>query len=111
MKLNMIVELLQDPPAAKTPSGAERRRSRRHEVTLPGTLSPVENAIAADSLEVQVRNISLHGAGLNCPSPLPIGDAYRLHIGAGPLQLNARLKIISARQRRDETWDIGTEFF
>jgi len=106
----MIVELLKDPPAEPVPTGAERRRSRRHLVTLPATLSAIEGN-PGDSLEVQVRNISLHGAGLSCAAPPAVEGTYRLNIGAGPLQLNARVKIVSARRQRDGTWNIGAEFF
>lgn len=107
----MIVELLRDPPTEPAPTGAERRRSRRHAVTLPGALSPADEGSDADTLEVQVRNISLHGVGLNCGSPLALGESYRLHIGAGPLQLNARLQIVGVWPVRDGTWNIGAEFF
>jgi hypothetical protein len=106
----MIVELLRDPPLEPTPTGAERRRSRRHCVTLPAMLSPLDDT-NAEVLEVQVRNISLHGAGFNSPVPLAAETVHRLHIGAGPLQLNARIRIISARQQRDQTWNIGAEFY
>jgi hypothetical protein len=106
----MIVELLRDPPAEPAPKGAERRRSRRHPVTLPATISAVENE-TGEAMDVQVRNISLHGAGLSCAAPLVVESAHRLHIGAGPLQLNARIKIVSVRLQRDGSWNIGVEFF
>lgn len=108
--MDMIVELLRDPPLEPVPAGAERRRSRRHPVTLPATLSSIENA-SSNAAEVQVRNISLHGAGLNCAAPLVVDSAHTLHIGAGPLQLNARIRIVSVRLQRDGSWNIGAEFF
>ncbi len=88
----MIVELLKDPPAQTPPAGAERRRSRRVPVTMPATLTPLEARDASAALELQVRNVSLHGAGL-------------------PLKLHARVRVVASRQRRDGMWDVGVEFF
>jgi hypothetical protein len=107
----MIVELLKDPPPGKPPEGAERRRSRRVPVLLPATLLPLQERDASLALELQVRNISLHGAGLRTAAPLAIGEAYHLDIGPGPLKLHARVRVVNARQRRDGMWDVGVEFF
>jgi hypothetical protein len=110
MVQDMVVELLKDPPAPARPTaaGAERRRSRRHAVAVAATLLP---GGAADPLEVQVRDVSLHGAGLRCASPLTAGEEYQLDIGAGPLKLHARVRVVNARRRRDGTWDVGTAFY
>lgn len=107
----MIVELLKDPPPPKDlPTGADRRRSRRHPVTLPATLLP-EGAQGPDAkLEVVVRDVSLHGAGLGSDVPLAVGDAYLLDIGAGPLNLHARVRVASCR-KRGAMWNVGVEFF
>ena len=108
----MVVELLKDPPDPKTlPAGSERRRSRRHTVTLPATLQPAGETDSASKIAVTVRDVSLHGAGIRCNVPLPIGEVYTLDIGAGPLNLHARVKIASLRKRRDGTWDLGAAFF
>ena len=107
---SMIVELLRDPPLEPVPSGAERRRSRRHPVTLPAVLSGVTET-TGEGVEVQVRNISLHGAGFNSVAAIAVEGVYRLHIGAGPLQLNARIRVVSVRQQRDGSWNVGAEFF
>jgi hypothetical protein len=107
----MIVELLKDPPApANLPAGAERRRSRRHAVRVPATLLPHGETRAEFKLDVLMRDVSLHGAGLRCQAPLPAGERYTLDIGAGPLNLHARVRVVTSRQRRDGTWDVGVEF-
>jgi hypothetical protein len=107
----MIVELLKEPPAGTPPKGAERRRSRRVPVLLPATLLPIDETDASLALELQVRNISLHGAGLRMAAPLAVNEAYHLDIGPGPLKLHARVRVMNARQRRDGMWDVGVEFF
>jgi hypothetical protein len=113
----MIVELLKDPPAqSPPPGGAERRRSRRLPVTLPGSLMPLDPVThvavpGAAATDVQVRNVSLHGAGLRCTAPMADDDAYHLDIGPGPLKIHARIRVRSSRQRRDGLWDVGVEFF
>lgn len=107
----MIVELLKDPPPEKLPGGADRRRSRRHAVTLPATLLPDGESGAGAKLEVVVRDVSLHGAGLQTEVPLAIDATYTLDIGAGPLNLHARVRVASARKGRDGKWNVGVSFF
>ena len=106
----MVVELLNDPPPSKSPSGAERRRSRRHAVTLDATLLLVGEQDRSNELKVNVRDISLHGAGIRCGVPLAAGEMYFIDIGAGPLKLHSRVKISASRKRRDGTYDVGAEF-
>jgi hypothetical protein len=108
---NMIVELLKDPPAQTPPTGAERRRSRRVPVTMPATLTPIEGKDPSAILELQVRNVSLHGAGLRSAAPLAVDEVYHLDMGPGPLKLHARVRVVASRQRRDGTWDVGVEYF
>jgi hypothetical protein len=108
---SMIVELLKDPPAQSPPAGAERRRSRRMPVTMPATLTPFEGKNASAILELQVRNVSLHGAGLRSAAPLAADEVYHLDMGPGPLKLHARVRVVASRQRRDGMWDIGVEYF
>jgi hypothetical protein len=112
----MIVELLKDPPAQTPPTGAERRRSRRVPVTMPATLTPIESMDAATTatttvLELQVRNVSLHGAGLRSAAPMAADEVYHLDMGPGPLKLHARVRVVASRLRRDGMWDVGVEFF
>ena len=107
----MIVELLKDPPPPeKLPAGSERRRSRRHAVTLPATLQPAGAKGNRGKMEVTVRDVSLHGAGLRCTSAMTIGDTFILDVGAGPLNLHARVRVASSR-KRGGTWDVGVEFY
>jgi hypothetical protein len=108
----MLVELLKDPPAQTPPAGAERRRSRRVPVTMPATLTPVaDGKDGSAALELQVRNVSLHGAGLRSAAPLAVDEVYNLDMGPGPLKLHARVRVVASRQRRDGLWDVGVEYF
>jgi hypothetical protein len=112
----MIVELLEEPTGqtAGSQPTRERRRSRRHGVALPATLTAVAGAGAgvdpAPAIPVRVRDISLHGAGLRCDGPFAEGAEFYLDIGAGLLKLHARVRVMNVRLRRDGSWDVGTAF-
>lgn len=57
-----------------------------------------------------VCNLSLGGVGFRSPQRFAAGESYRITMGAGALFLNARLRIVSCRNRKDGTFDIGAEF-
>jgi hypothetical protein len=107
MKMDMNVELLTEPPAEQAGPAHDRRRSRRHAVAIPATLTPFAGV---DPIPVEVRDISLHGAGLRCAAEVAAGDEFFLDIGAGTLKLHARVRVANARPRRDGTWDVGASF-
>lgn len=104
----MIVELFQDPPAAPAPSGMERRRSRRHAIIVAATLTRCD--APDEKTEVEVRDISLHGAGIRASIPLAVGDLFLIDIGAGPLKVHARLRIANCRAARRGDYVIGAAF-
>jgi hypothetical protein len=108
----MIVELLDEP--VKGGPACERRRSRRHAIAMPATLSAAGDAAAvagpAPAIDVRVRDISLHGAGLRCDAPVPVGAEFYLDIGAGLLKLHARVRVMNVRLRQDGSWDVGAAF-
>lgn len=87
----------------------ERRRSRRHAIVIAATLTRCDSP--QEKLEVQVRDISLHGAGMQATIPLAVGDLFLIDIGAGPLKVHARMRIANCRQaRRGGGYDIGGAF-
>ncbi len=68
--------------AAPMPWGRERRRYKRLEVRLPGTLCQ-----AGARLECDVLDVSANGAQVSCVEDLPIGMLVSLRVGhLGPLQ-------------------------
>ena len=90
--------------------GAERRRSTREPMVTRGTLKPVMGLQSESPLEVLVVDVSLHGAGLRSAESIQVGDLYQIEIGAGPLHLTSRARIVRCRLRRDGNFDIGAEF-
>lgn len=105
----MTVELLQEPPQKPAPEGCERRRSRRHDATVPATLTRCDSP--EEKLDIEVRDISLHGAGFHASLPLAPGDRFLIDIGGGPLRLHARLRVVNCRlDRRNGHYKIGAEF-
>jgi hypothetical protein len=110
----MNVELLREPPptpADLSPTGIERRRSRRFPHTTLALLSPpAATAARPQPTQVIVLNVSLHGVGLRSSVPLNVGDSYAIDIGNGQLKLNARVTIANCRPRGDGTYDVGAAF-
>ncbi len=74
-------------------------------------MAPVEGKDPSTVLELEVRNVSLHGAGLRSAAPMAVDEVYHLDMGPGPLKLHARVRVVASRQRRDGMWDVGVEFF
>jgi hypothetical protein len=101
------------PAASKTPhgpyDGPERRRSRRESHFVTATLQPASGDASVDR-HVVVFDISLGGVGFRAPYTYRVGTVYRITLGTGPLFLNARLRVVSCRQRDDGMFDIGSAF-
>jgi hypothetical protein len=88
----------------------DRRRSTREPMVTRGTLRAVTALASEAPLEVLVIDVSLHGVGLRSAESLEVGDLYFVEIGAGPLHLTSRGRIVRCRLRRDGNFDIGAEF-
>jgi len=59
---------------------------------------------------IYVFNVSCGGVGFRSQTCLVQGTVHNVRIGAGPLHLSARVKIVSCRPRPDGACDIGAEF-
>jgi hypothetical protein len=90
--------------------GPDRRRSTREPMVTRGNLRAVTALASESPLEVLVIDVSLHGVGLRSAESLEVGDLYFVEIGAGPLHLTSRARIVRCRLRRDGNFDIGAEF-
>jgi hypothetical protein len=90
--------------------GPERRRSVREPMVTRGQLRAVMGLQSDPLLEVLVVDVSLHGVGLRSAESLQVGDLYHVEIGAGPLHLTSRARVVRCRLRRDGNFDIGAEF-
>ena len=106
----MTVELLQEPRTKKAQE-AERRKSTRFPIVMQASLFPANTKDDWGKLTVILRDISLGGIGFRCAIALTTGEVYHIDIGAGPLKLHARLKVVNCRTRKDGMYDVGAEFF
>ena len=92
-----------------TYTGPDRRRSAREAHFVPGTLQPASGSADLDE-QVVVCNLSLGGVGLVCDHRYRLGTHWRITLGNGPLLLNAKVRVVSCRQRADGRFDVGCEF-
>jgi hypothetical protein len=106
----MTVELLQEPRTKNAPA-AERRRSTRFPIVTQASLFPANTKDDWGKLTVILRDISLNGIGFRSAIALSAGEVYHIDIGAGPLKLHARLRVVNCRNRKDGMYDVGAEFF
>lgn len=96
-------------PAEPHYTGPDRRRSAREAHFVPGTLQPASGSADLDE-QVVVCNLSLGGVGLVCDHRYRCGSQWRITLGNGPLLLNAKVRVVSCRQRPDGRYDVGCEF-
>ena len=97
------------PQQSTSYGGPERRRSTREPHFVTVTLQPVSGDASVDS-HVLACDLSLGGVGFRSGYALKVGSEYRMTLGNGPLFLNARVKIVSCRHRRDGMYDVGAAF-
>lgn len=86
------------------------RRANRVDHETLGLLMSADDDAYSDTLEVKVFDVSHLGVGFESPVPLPVHGQYRIRIGAGPLCLESRLRVVTCRQRGDSVFRVGAEF-
>jgi hypothetical protein len=96
----------QDVPIA----AADRRRSERKFLQAVARLTASGREPHLNGRTVTLIDLSLHGAGFQSPAPLTVGTLYNLQISSDWLNLSSRVRVVSCRQREDQTWDVGAEF-
>jgi hypothetical protein len=95
-----------------TQTMADRRRSARQERVVPAWLSERAGGAGKSSQQqVTVTNLSLHGVGFRSDKKIEPGGAHWIVIATDTLHLSTRLRVVSCRQREDNIFDIGCEFF
>lgn len=104
---------LQQPPTFPFRQHATHPNDRRRRTRLPsateGWLIP-DTGDLSDPWEVRIADVSRHGVGFECTSPLEEGEVVRIRIGRGPLNLSKRLRVVSCRPGAQGTFVIGGEF-
>jgi len=88
----------------------ERRRSSRAPLGVVALMLPDDADESHVPLILVVSNVSVSGVGLRSPVMFVRGRVYRLRIGTGPLCLTSRIRIVSSRERPDESFDVGARF-
>ena len=91
-------------------STADRRRSERKVMQAVARLSASSRERHLQGRTVTLVDLSLHGAGFQSPAPLTVGSLYNLQITSDWLNLSSRVRVVSCRQREDQSWDVGAEF-
>jgi ribosomal protein L3 len=93
-------------------STADRRRSARQERVVPAWLSErAGGAGKSGQQQVTVTNLSLHGVGFRSEKKIELGGAHWIVIATDTLHLSTRLRVVSCRERENNVFDIGGEFF
>lgn len=90
---------------------ADRRRSARQERVVPAWLSERAGGAGKGQQQVTVTNLSLHGVGFRSDKKIELGGAHWIVIATDTLHLSTRLRVISCRERENNVFDIGAEFF
>ena len=91
--------------SARKTSWEEKRRHPRVSVSWPARLDTPEG-----SLESQLKDISLGGAFVVCPNPLPLSEKFRVSIEPpeqSPLELNAEVVWSNANVPEDKIINRG----
>ena len=91
--------------AAQKTSWAEKRKHPRVSVSWPARLETPEG-----SLNVQLKDISLGGAFVVCPSPLPLSEKFHIFIeppGQTSIELNAEVVWSNANVPEDKIINRG----
>ena len=88
----------------------ERRQHARQPFGAVGVIADDADPQFRNQLQVLVMNVSVGGVGFRAPVAFRPGSLYAMRIGTGPLNLKARLAIVSSRPRTDGTFDIGAKF-
>lgn len=92
-----------------TYAGPERRRASRRPQSVQAVIAPASGDTIVQE-PVTVRDLSLDGVGFRAPHRYACGALYRITLSSGPLFLNARLRIVACRKRRDGSHDVGGAF-
>jgi hypothetical protein len=91
---------------------AERRRSGRSEAaTQEAWISSPADTHHTSGRHVRVRNLSLHGIGLQSDRPCEIGGRHWVLVGRGSLRMSTRMRVASCRKNDEGVFDIGGEFY
>src|SRR5437660_716205 len=96
----------QDVPIA----AADRRRSERKFIQAVARLTASGRERHLNGRTVTLVDLSLHGAGFLSPAALTVGSMYNLQITSDWLNLSSRVRVVSCREREDQSWDVGAEF-
>lgn len=91
--------------SAQNTSWEEKRRHPRVSVSWPARLKMPD-----ESLQVQLKDISLGGAFVVCPNPLPLSEKFRISIEPPkqtPLELNAEVVWSNANVPEDKIINRG----
>ncbi len=75
--------------------GANRRRAKRHRLSLPATL--IADRHPVEKIRATVVEISVGGIALGCQRPLNAGDIYQIDAFDPLIPIGTKIQIVSSR--------------
>ena len=91
-------------------SGPDFRSSERTKFVVAATLFTELTPHPGDGHKVWVSNISLGGLAFKTRREYEAGDVYHMQIDAGPVELNAPIRVLWSRSHSDGVFEVGCEF-
>jgi hypothetical protein len=88
----------------------ERRKSKRDTLVTAALARPANSPADIEGVRVFIANISMHGVAFRCRDRFDKGSMHYVKLMAGPLKLEALVRIQWCRQRNDGTFDVGSQF-
>lgn len=92
-------------PQSKTRVNAPPPEQRREERTPEDRPAWIQRG--SHSTGVEMVNVSASGACFLSPRPLALGEAVRLQVGHGAMQINLDGRVVRYRERPDGMHEIG----
>jgi len=90
--------------------GAEWRSSERTKFVAAATLFTELTPHPGDGHKVWVSNISLGGLAFKTRRVYEVGDSYHIRLDAGPIEMNAPIRILWTHTQADGIFEVGCEF-
>jgi len=98
-------------PRRKAPHhGPENRASERTRLVAVATLFTELTPHPDEGHKVWVTNISLGGIAFKTRRSYEPGETFHIRLDAGPIDMNAPIRIIWSRSQSDGIYEVGSEF-
>ena len=90
--------------------GTENRYNDRVKLVAAATLYTELTPHPDEGHKVWITNISLGGLALKTRRQYAVGEHYHIRLDAGPIDMNAPIKIVWIEKNPDGVFEVGAEF-